>query len=706
MRSAVSQVLTANVENLVLTGTSGLSGTGNELANQITGNDGANEIDGGAGNDTMAGGKGDDTYRVDSSADVVTEAAGEGSDTVLASASFELRDNVENLTLTGTAALNGTGNTLANRLTGNSGNNQLDGGAGADTMEGGGGDDTYTVDDAGDRVTEAAGAGNDTVRSAVSQALTANVENLVLTGGAAIDGTGNAQDNSLVGNAAANRLDGGLGSDTLVGGDGDDTYGVDSAGDGVTELAGQGTDTVESGIDYTLGANLENLLLNGATALSGRGNELGNAITGNSAGNRLEGLGGNDTLDGGAGADTLTGGLGDDTYAVDSSADVVFEAAGEGTDTVRAGVSWVLGEQLENLELTGTGSFSAQGNALDNRVVGNEGNNLIDGGAGADALIGGAGNDTYWVDNAGDSVTEALGQGLDVVLASVSWTLSAHVENLTLTGSADLSGTGNELDNLMIGNEGANLLTGGAGADTLTGGLGQDTLDGGTGADQMAGGAGNDRYVVDDAGDTVTETGDAGTDTVDASVSFTLGDNVENLNLTGTAAVNGTGNELDNVLTGNGGANVLSGGGGVDTVQGGAGDDTLVFGESIEIGRADGGAGNDTLVLTTPESAIDLAGLLGMVSNIETLDLRDGLASTELTLNALSLAGITDSRRTLTVQLDTGDTLVIDGTSREISWVENDDGSTVAQYALYAGQNPVGTPTSYVEVHWQPPVGG
>ena len=236
-------------------------------------------------------------------ADTIIEQAGEGIDTVVTAASYTLGAHLENLKAAGAAAISLTGNAGDNLIQANAAANTLDGGAGADTLSGGGGDDTYIVDGA-DTIVELAGGGTDTVHSAFSHALGNALENLTATGSAAISLTGNALDNRLTGNAAANVIDGGSGADIMDGGAGDDILIVDNAGDGVS--GGSGTDTVRTSIDFTLGADVENLTAAaGIAALSLKGNAFGNSITGNGGANRIAGGLGNDQLGGGTGKDVF-----------------------------------------------------------------------------------------------------------------------------------------------------------------------------------------------------------------------------------------------------------------------------------------------------------------------------------------------------------------------------------------------------------------
>jgi Ca2+-binding RTX toxin-like protein len=241
------------------------------------------------------------------------------------------------------------------------------------------------------------------------------------------------------------------------------------------------------------------------------------------------------------------------------------------------------------------GADALHGNAGNDTLLGGAGNDMISGGTGVDWMLGGAGNDIYQVDNAGDVVDESAAgsNGADTVQSSISFSLAntirvkGAVEHLALLGTAALSGTGNNLANVLRGNSAGN---------TLSGAGGNDTLAGGAGADWMRGGAGNDVYQVDNAGDVVDESivGSSGVDTVQSSISFNLANTirvkgaVEHLTLLGTAALSGTGNNLANVLRGNSAGNALSGGAGNDTLYGGAGKDQLT-----------GGAAYDTFVFNT-----------------------------------------------------------------------------------------------------------
>jgi len=421
---------------LTTTGTTGHAVIGSYLNENLAGAAGNDTLNGNGGADTLAGGAGNDTYYVPNSSAKIVEAAGGGTDTVIAKGDHTLEANVENLVISNDAPSGwaGTGNALNNVIVGNSlnnvisgldgndtldgglGNDQILGGGGNDILLGGGGTDTLTggtgadtfvlgVGFGSDKVVDFSQAQGDTVEVVGSTYTTAQVgadtvitlaggDKMTLAGvsmtslkagwithvdslfgslttapppidnegggteaapaiGGATFGTaaapaaggakasagsvgggttgvsltGGSAAETLTGGAGADTINGGGGTDHLIGGAGDDTYIVPNSLASIVEAAGGGTDTIIAKGDYTLGANLENLVIsdNSPSAWAGTGNELNNVITGNSLNNKLSGLAGNDTLDGGAGNDTLTGGAGADVFR--------FEHGG-GSDTV------------------------------------------------------------------------------------------------------------------------------------------------------------------------------------------------------------------------------------------------------------------------------------------------------------------------------------------------------------------------------------
>jgi len=305
-------------------------GGGNDTINGDSGNDslisgaGVDFVYGGEGNDTLEalaggfddlfGGIGDDVYIVNTINDNLVEGLNQGTDLVRSSVTYPLDANVENLLLTGAGAVNGTGNVLNNLITGNSANNNLSGADGNDTLNGEGGNDSLN-----------GGAGVD-----------------VLNGGAGND--------TLEALAA--------GFDNLFGGIGDDLYIVNTINDNLVENLNQGIDTVNSSVTYPLDANVENLLLTGAGAVNGTGNALNNRITGNSASNNLSGLGGNDTLSGKGGSDILTGGLGSDVFDFDTT------LPGAGVDTINDFVVGIDKIFLSKAVFSALETFPLVGNVL------------------------------------------------------------------------------------------------------------------------------------------------------------------------------------------------------------------------------------------------------------------------------------------------------------------------------------------------------
>lgn len=530
---------------------------------------------------------------------------------------------------TGNDTLNGTaGNDALKGLDGNDnlwgfdGNDILDGSAGADTMFGGSGNDIYFVDNTGDVVFEPIGSSDsDTVYSSISYTLPDRVEKLALTGSANINATGNALDNMLLGNAGNNRLDGNAGADDMRGGKGDDRYYLDSASDTVKENQGEGNDSVYFGFtatEYQLPANVEN----GLIAANGYGD---GKISGNALDNRLYGGDAGNTLDGGVGADFMQGYEGNDIYIVDDENDVVSEAPGQGRDLVIATVSYISPANVEMLQLQGSNEMDATGNNDNNTLVGGDGENVLTGLGGNDrladiggndAMYGGQGDDTYFLMNnpgqawAGyDQTVEFANAGHDRVETWASHTLADNIEVLALKGDANINGTGNALDNEIYGNAGNNILSGGdgndtlydallgaSGDDTLIGGAGDDLLYGGGGLNSLSGGTGNDTYVLQTANNLVSENPNEGIDTVQAAFSYTLGNNLENLELLGNGDSFAIGNSLANQLMGNAGKNLLDGGDGSDTASYANAKAGVTVSLAVAGAQTTGGAGIDTLV--------------------------------------------------------------------------------------------------------------
>jgi Ca2+-binding RTX toxin-like protein len=578
--SSIDYSLGNFVENLTLTGTA-LNGTGNTLANVLTGNSLGNTLSGGDGDDSLNGVEGNDTL-----------SGGDGNDTLLGDAGDDWLDAGSGI-----------------------GNNSLDGGAGHDTLLGSAmGDDVLQGGDGNDSLyglqgsdTLYGGAGNDILRG--------DMGTLAFYGGTGNDVLMSGSMNSMTAFFAR-----GDGQDTIVGHT--DTSmstttlqftGAIAKSDIDLRVSGSAlvlsvrgtTDSVAIDRFYNYGPSspeganiggrmagvqrvqfadgsawteddLKALVFAGTTGHDAiNGTWQADTISGGTGNDQLMGMGGNDRLDGGAGddilsggsgRDTLIGGTGNDQYLLwspegnptDGVLDVIVEAADGGIDTVVAPDSYTLGANLENLVVNGLAYtaadiaskvFTGTGNALANKLEGSDLRNVLNGLAGNDQLLGHGGNDALYG-----------GDGLD-----------------TLSG-----GTGD--DNLW----------GGTGNDVLYGEAGNDLLSGETGNDTMVGGLGNDTYLVNDSGDMVTEQVGEGTDLVQASLHHILATNIENLTLLTTAALNGTGNLLNNTITGNSAVNVLTGAGGHDTLYGLGGNDIL-YGSYSGNDALHGGDGHDAL---------------------------------------------------------------------------------------------------------------
>lgn len=526
-------------------------GDGNDM---LYGENGIDFVSGGNGNDLIVGGNGDDYSGLGGGL-----YGGEGNDTM---------DGGEGLDL----------------LNGDNGDDLISGGLGKDFMDGGNGNDTVDY-----RFAVLGGS----INLLLQKALIDGVEEFFYSFENAYGSQGN---DTITGSDIANRLwgenghdilDGGLGADQLVGGTGDDTYWVDDAGDTVTESVGAGVDVIQSAITLTLSANVENLTLLGFANINGTGNTLNNQIIGNGAANTLSGGNGNDTLKGGGGNDLIIGGLGTDALSGEGGIDTVdYRFSGVGgsvnLNSQQAQIDGVL-ESITDFE----NAYGSQGNdvitgsVVANRLWGENGNDTLDGGLAADQMAGGLGNDSYVVEDVGDTVVEEANAGVDLIRSSITLTLGANLENLTLLGLANINGMGNALNNVMTGNNAANILSGESGDDTLNGGAGDDLITGGLGADAMNGG---------DGIDTVDYRFSAVGGSINLINQLALIDGIQEALV---SFENAYGSQGTDNITGSSAANLLWGESGNDTINGGGGDDQISGGLGKDV--MDGGDGNDTI---------------------------------------------------------------------------------------------------------------
>ena len=573
VQSSVSYTLPTNVNSLTLTGTAALIGTANSGTDTLTANTGA---------DTLYGGAGNDTFVVLNSADVIADTSSTSTNTAKSSVSYTLATNVNILTLTGSASITGTANAGNDSLTGNSGTDTLTSGAGSDTLiagtgvdtlVGGTGNTTFVINAAGDVVEDATTTSTNIVRSTVSYILPTNVNALLFTGASALTGTANAGNDTLTSNT---------GADTLVGEGGNDTFVISSASDVIEDTSSTSSNVVESTATYTMPTDVNTLILTGSTALQGTGNAGNDSMVANTGADTLSAGNGTDTLvssaSGGA-VDSLVGGTGNDLFIVSYTGDIVTVGATHGADTIDSSASYTASANIATLVLTGTSNLSGTGNSLAGTITANTGNDTLTAGAGVDTLVGGSGNDTFVINSGSDVVQDTSSTSTNVISSSASYTLPTDVTRLILTGTFALAGTA------------------GSGNDTLTANSGADTLTSGTtGTDSLVGGTGADLFFVNNTSDIVNVGSTHGVDTISSSVSYTASTNVADLTLTGTSALAGTGNSLAGTLTANSGADTLTAGTGADTLVGSnTGTDIFVVNSASDIVSVGTSGLNDTI---------------------------------------------------------------------------------------------------------------
>lgn len=606
-----------NIEN-IMGGSGSDTIIGDLNPNILNGGAGHDHLDGGVGNDTLVGGAGNDIFVADSALDVITENLNSGTDTIrtaLTAYSLATLPSVENLTYTGGLASTLIGNTAENLITGANGNDTLDGGDGNDTLDGGSGidnliggagNDTYIINHLLDLAVENDNEGIDHIKTSLQYFDLIdfdNVENLTYTGIGKTSLVGNDIDNNIIGGSGSDVMEGGGGSDELYGGDGMDILlGFYIYED--EDIDSPNSDLTSEILEYEKNNSVDKLY-------GGKGNDIYILDSWVNRSTILENADeGIDTIFGSvstvAPTDTIPDHVENYTNDTSISNDGVYQyvtingndlnniiktspdwSTYPETDDLDKLISWLFENlMLETINETKVSYEKFFGFGGRDTLLGGAGNDVLDGGADndllrggldQDILDGGTGSDTADYSDKTTAVNVTLNESTNttVTVNGAAEDTIKNIENVTGGSGADQ----------LTGDALANTLMGGGGVDNLNGGTGSDTLDGGTGADVMWGGAGHDVYYVDHVGDQTNEaisannTADAtGTDLVYSSVTHTLGNNLENLTLIGTAAINGTGNALANTLTGNSAVNTLIGGAGNDTLNGGLGKDMLTGG--------------------------------------------------------------------------------------------------------------------------------
>jgi serralysin len=560
-------------------------------------------------------------------------------------------------TLTGSGGANFLWGLAGNdTIVGRDGNDTIEGGAGADTLDGGNATDTLSYLHSPSGVTvslqDASASGGDAtgdVFTGFERVTGSQFEDLLIASAAGNLLSGENGDDVLLGSLGGDSLYGGYGDDFLTGGAGGDKL------DG-----GDGSDTVSyTDSPAALTINLSAHTVSGGDGTGDHlaavenvvGTTFADSMIGNIDDNRLQGGTGDDILYGRVGDDILIGGNGADKLYGEDGRDTLM--GGDGDDTLNG---------ADGLDvLTGGGGADSVAGGLGNDILtGDDGNDVLNGGAGADSMTGGLGDDTFYVDNLGDIVIEgATGGTNDRIVTSISYAIAPGtlVERLEINSSVStvaINLTGNGYANTLVGNSAANVLNGRAGAD------------------RMIGNGGDDTFYVDNVGDVVVEKSAAGgNDLVNSSIDFALPANVETLVLTGTAAINGTGNGLANAITGNAGNNVLTGAGGADTLSAGQGDDTINGGAGSD--TLTGGLGHDAYVFSNPLGATNVDTIVGYSVGADVIDLGHAVFA-GLALGALAEGAF----NTGTAASEADDRIIYDSASGALLFDADGVGGTAA----------------------------